>query len=445
MEIYQFHSRLFDAIGRANGTLRTRFLIARRERVEKIKGLTAVVGDLHGDLYTFRAIRDRLSIDLREGRIQNVVFLGDIMDRGENSAYTLLELLEFFNEFPEQVYIIRGNHETADMYERFSDEHKPARNDPYLRDISYDAFRELFNRLPYALVINDYTLATHGGIPHVDYWGDFFGTGLLLEDEDGYEVAKSTMWADYSPSGDARSMNIDRTIGDRSVIRYSEGDLGDFFESGKGTRYEYITRNLHYLIRAHQPSLVLAFPKSFAQSPTNVVTTIFGAIENQSKRFMRAGITVALVTEDDVPPVPYFTVYSPRGGDSRECRPYFCSEERFDSDFRYDPNSELERAFYEDKNDDEYEYEPEPEPEIEPMYPRLRRPSLAFNPVDIIFSSEPKNDDEHEPKPEPETSHNFSSPRYRYQTRDGSYIYFGSASETERSPMLGTWNNYGRL
>lgn len=206
----------------------------------------------------------------------------------------------------------------------------------------------------------------------------FFGTGLPKEGSAWYDVVKSVTWSDYSPYGDAVFINKSRTDFDRRLICYSERDVLDFFRmwsvEGIGTCCEDIARDLKYLIRAHQPSLGSAFH----QSPNQIVTTVFGAIENQSERFMRDGIKVALVTEDDVPPVPYFAVYS-HGGESRECIecPYFCSEERSDSDFHYDPRAELECAFYEDENDDEFE--PGPEAYIEPMYPHLRRPSLAFS------------------------------------------------------------------
>ena len=61
-----------------------------------------VVGDLHGHFATFRALLHRLKLKTED----RVICLGDMIDRGPNSA----ELLAFLRSTP-QVVCIKGNHE----------------------------------------------------------------------------------------------------------------------------------------------------------------------------------------------------------------------------------------------------------------------------------------------------------------------------------------------
>ncbi|MDO4199505.1 MAG: metallophosphoesterase family protein, partial [Clostridia bacterium] len=326
MDIVSFQEELCREIDKAEGILDRRFVRSGNERVTAIKGLTAVVGDLHGDLYTFRAIRDRLSRDLHEGRIKNVVFLGDIMDRGNHSAETLLELLEFFNEFPEQVYIIRGNHEDMSMFKYFRGDN-PARDDPLFRDakrgfgvddnIEY-RLGGFFNKLPYALVINGHTLAVHGGIPREDLQiKGFFGKGRFREGSKKADVAYSTEWADFSLHGGAKMMNMKRTLDDDRVILFSEGDVSKCFDRWRTYEKDYadITEALKYLVRAHQPELGSALHQSLSK----IVTTVFSAIENQDGIFAYGGVSVALIVEEDMPPSEYFRVFPKSNGEGREC------------------------------------------------------------------------------------------------------------------------------
>lgn len=306
-DIAAFRKEFFEELRKAEETLGTRFGYCTR--VVGVNGHTAVVGDLHGDLEVFMAIKARLIEGLKSGEIKKVVFLGDIMDRGESSAKTLLELLKFFNEYKGKVYILRGNHETMSMFDR---EAKcfMAIKDPYFQGVDIKHFRDFFDKLPFAAVINGHTLAVHGGIPHRNFWNDFYGREKIPEDSPDFGVIYSAMWSDYSETGDAATMNKERTWcePDYRVVYYNEECVREFFEHcakfSVGKDYHEIVSGLKYLIRGHQPHL-----GSFFQSPNKIVTTVFSALENQGEWISGQGAKVALVPVEDVPPKGYFAIH----------------------------------------------------------------------------------------------------------------------------------------
>lgn len=66
-----------------------------------------VVGDVHGCLFTFKALLERYWNPAHDLLIQ----LGDLIDRGNFSAETVLFVRHLQTLYPDQVIILRGNHE----------------------------------------------------------------------------------------------------------------------------------------------------------------------------------------------------------------------------------------------------------------------------------------------------------------------------------------------
>ncbi|MGD8989304.1 MAG: metallophosphoesterase family protein, partial [Syntrophobacterales bacterium] len=68
---------------------------------------TLVIGDIHGCLGKLQLLMDKL--DPRPDRDQ-LIFLGDYIDRGENSSGVLDYLLELRKTFTDTIFLM-GNHE----------------------------------------------------------------------------------------------------------------------------------------------------------------------------------------------------------------------------------------------------------------------------------------------------------------------------------------------
>ena len=123
----------------------------------EIEAPVKICGDIHGQYY------DLLRIFELGGYppSSNYLFLGDYVDRGKQNIETICLLLAYKLKYPENFFLLRGNHE-CDSINRvygFFDECK--------RRFSirlWKKFTECFNCLPVAALINDRVLCMHGGL-----------------------------------------------------------------------------------------------------------------------------------------------------------------------------------------------------------------------------------------------------------------------------------------
>ncbi|MFN0086681.1 MAG: metallophosphoesterase family protein [Blastocatellia bacterium] len=73
-----------------------------------MSGRRLVVGDIHGKLNLFNRLLEEMAYRPGEDRL---ILIGDLVDRGENSRGVVDRALELKNESPNNVVVIRGNHE----------------------------------------------------------------------------------------------------------------------------------------------------------------------------------------------------------------------------------------------------------------------------------------------------------------------------------------------
>ena len=117
--------------------------------------LIMLIGDIHGNLDALEfiiAMRKKLGC-------KKILFLGDYVDRGTEGTEVLIELFRMKLEEPEDVFLLRGNHESADMniYYGFFEEIDFDRD--FLLEIS-----RTYARLQVAALVSGHTFCVHGGI-----------------------------------------------------------------------------------------------------------------------------------------------------------------------------------------------------------------------------------------------------------------------------------------
>ena len=90
-----------------------------------------------------------------------VLFLGDYVDRGTHGPEVMSLLLSLKICFPNQIFLLRGNHECRAITEIYGFREQMINQ----YDVeTYDRVIELFNKLPLAAIVNDEYLTCHGGI-----------------------------------------------------------------------------------------------------------------------------------------------------------------------------------------------------------------------------------------------------------------------------------------
>ncbi|XP_017975326.1 PREDICTED: serine/threonine-protein phosphatase PP1 isozyme 1 isoform X1 [Theobroma cacao] len=164
----------------------------------------------------------------------NYLFLGDYVDRGKQSIETICLLLAYKIKFPDNFFLLRGNHECASINRiyGFYDECK--------RHFSvrlWKVFTDCFNCLPVAAVIDEKILCMHGGlspemrsldqIRAIERPIDVPDQGLLCD----------LLWADP----------------DRDISGWGENDRGVSYTFGADKVAEFLKKHdLDLICRAHQ-------------------------------------------------------------------------------------------------------------------------------------------------------------------------------------------------
>jgi|Transcript_51374 serine/threonine-protein phosphatase PP1 catalytic subunit len=164
----------------------------------------------------------------------NYLFLGDYVDRGKQSLETICLLLSFKIKYPENFFLLRGNHECASINRiyGFYDECK--------RRYSirlWKTFTDCFNCLPVSGVVDDRILCMHGGlspelsnleqIARVVRPTDVPDTGLLCD----------LLWSDP----------------EKEISGWGENDRGVSFTFGPDVVQSFLRKHgLDLVCRAHQ-------------------------------------------------------------------------------------------------------------------------------------------------------------------------------------------------
>ncbi|KAL7251471.1 hypothetical protein ACSBR1_013327 [Camellia fascicularis] len=152
--------------------------------------------------------------------VSKYLFLGDYVDRGKQSLETICLLLAYKIKYPENFFLLRGNHECASVNRiyGFFDECKRRFN---IR--LWKIFTDCFNCLPVAAVIDEKILCMHGGlspdlndlnqIRNIQRPTDVPETGLLCD----------LLWSDPSKDVKGWGMNdrgVSYTFGPEKVTEF---------------------------------------------------------------------------------------------------------------------------------------------------------------------------------------------------------------------------------
>lgn len=164
----------------------------------------------------------------------NYLFLGDYIDRGKQSIETVCLLLCYKIKYPENFFLLRGNHECAQINRiyGFYDECKRRYSIRLWR-----VFSDVFNCLPVAALIDEKIFCMHGGlspelknldqIKNIMRPTDVPDTGLLCD----------LLWSDP----------------ERGIEAYGDNDRGVSFTFGEQVVRKFNEKHdIDLICRAHQ-------------------------------------------------------------------------------------------------------------------------------------------------------------------------------------------------
>ena len=116
-----------------------------------------VVGDMHGHFYDLLRTFEYRGFPPES----NYIFLGNYVDHGKQSLETISLLLAYKIKYPENFFLLRGNHETGSISRThgFYDECKRRYN---IR--LWQTFIDVFNCMPVAAIVDEKIFCCHGGL-----------------------------------------------------------------------------------------------------------------------------------------------------------------------------------------------------------------------------------------------------------------------------------------
>ena len=214
------------------------------------RGRAVFVGDTHGDLSATEKVIEKYLM-----KSTRIVFLGDYVDRGDQSEQNILFLLQTKIEHPEKIILLAGNHEGF-MTRKFL----PAHFWETLATGERKRYGDLFSKLPLAVVTGNGVLAVHGGLPDLTTVDDI--DHIAWGDENWMKMT----WGDFvEEEGDFLGEWGGRPQFGRSYFQQRMG------------RYQ-----MKLLIRSHQPNArewmfnrsCLTIFTSYAYLPIRTVATV---------------------------------------------------------------------------------------------------------------------------------------------------------------------------
>jgi serine/threonine-protein phosphatase PP1 catalytic subunit len=121
-------------------------------------------GDIHGQYFDLLRLFEHGGFPPKT----NYIFLGDYVDRGKQSTETMSLLMAFKIKYPENFFLLRGNHESevVNRLYGFYDEciflFTTGKRRYSLK--LWKLFTEMFNWMPVAALIDDKIFCVHGGL-----------------------------------------------------------------------------------------------------------------------------------------------------------------------------------------------------------------------------------------------------------------------------------------
>ncbi|KAI8142269.1 Metallo-dependent phosphatase-like protein [Fennellomyces sp. T-0311] len=188
-----------------------------------------ILGDVHGQYHDLIRLFNMGGFPPDS----NYLFMGDYVDRGKQSLETILLLFCYKIKFPENFFLLRGNHECANVTRvyGFYDECKRRTNVKI-----WKTFVDVFNALPIAALVAGKIFCVHGGLsPSMQSLDDVRNIARPT-DVPEYGLLNDLLWSDPSDT----------------AVEWEDNERGVSYCFGKRVVNEFLARHdLDLVCRAH--------------------------------------------------------------------------------------------------------------------------------------------------------------------------------------------------
>ncbi|KAG5935925.1 serine/threonine protein phosphatase Pzh1 [Claviceps sorghi] len=195
---------------------RAREVLLSQPALLELDAPVKIVGDVHGQYTDLIRMFEMCGFP----PMANYLFLGDYVDRGKQSLETILLLLCYKLKFPENFFLLRGNHECANVTRvyGFYDECK--------RRCSvkiWKTFIDCFNTLPIAAIVAGKIFCVHGGLsPALSHMDDIRNIARPTDVPD-YGLLNDLLWADpadMEQDWEANERGVSYCFGKRVITEF---------------------------------------------------------------------------------------------------------------------------------------------------------------------------------------------------------------------------------
>ncbi|XP_047334201.1 serine/threonine-protein phosphatase PP1 isozyme 2-like [Impatiens glandulifera] len=247
--------------------MRVREIFLQQPNLLELNAPIRICGDIHGQYNDLLRLFDHGGLPPKS----NYLLLGDYVDRGAQSLEVICLLFAYKIKYPNNFYILRGNHESAYMNHSYGF-HVECKY--RLNEMVWRVFNQCFNYLPIAALIDNKILCMHGGLsPFLDNLDQIRNLERPISDIPEIGLVHDLLWAD--PSQNFKGWGI----GNRGVsIAFGSEIVTRFLRK----------HNLDLICRAHE-----MMKNGYNFFANKQLVTIFSA-RNYCGKFANAGAMMSV-------------------------------------------------------------------------------------------------------------------------------------------------------
>ncbi|KAH7327244.1 serine/threonine-protein phosphatase-like protein PP-Z [Rhexocercosporidium sp. MPI-PUGE-AT-0058] len=195
---------------------RVREIFLAQPPLIELEAPVKIVGDIHGQYSDLIRMFEMCGFPPSA----NFLFLGDYVDRGKHSLETILLLMCYKIKYPENFFLLRGNHECANVTRvyGFYDECKRRCNVKI-----WKTFVDTFNCLPIAAIVAGKIFCVHGGLsPALSHMDDIRHIARPTDVPD-FGLLNDLLWsdpADQEKDWESSERGVSYSFGKKVIVDF---------------------------------------------------------------------------------------------------------------------------------------------------------------------------------------------------------------------------------